>query len=59
MLIKWAVFDGPWWSGNGEVHLYWGNRDGDPVRNIEWPETWPETVDRDFLKARGFIVCTA
>ena len=54
--IKYAVFDGPWWNRDGECHLFWGDADGNHLADIEWPSTFPKSVNGNFLKARGFLV---
>jgi hypothetical protein len=46
---KEAIFD------FDEVHLYWSCEEcHDLVREIEWPEEWPEYVSKKFLEIKGF-----
>ncbi len=40
-----AVFDADSW-----VLL---DKEGEPV---EWPETWPELIDNDFLESKGIVI---
>lgn len=46
-------------SSYGEWILYYANDNTEQLEEIDWPEDWPERVDGDFMRSKGFEVIRA
>ena len=49
-----AIIDGT--GAETTIGLYWADKDGELVQEIEWPAVWPEWVSRKYAESKGFEI---